>query len=114
MRDAVGDAMVVMADCCLDEFTDHGHCGVVDPATGEVDNDATLPLYAEVALAQAAAGADVIAPSGMMDGQVAAIRAALDGAGFDDTAILGLLGQVRLRPLRAVPRRRRGDHRRRR
>ena len=67
--------MVVMADCCLDEFTDHGHCGVVDPATGAVDNDATLPLYAELAVSQAAAGADVIAPSGMMDGQVAAIRA---------------------------------------
>ena len=60
-----------MADCCLDEFTDHGHCGVLDPTTGDVDNDATLPLYAELAVAQAAAGADVIAPSGMMDGQVA-------------------------------------------
>jgi porphobilinogen synthase len=88
VRDAVGDAIVVMADCCLDEFTDHGHCGVIDPATGDVDNDATLPLYAEVARSQAAAGADVIAPSGMMDGQVAAIRAALDGSGFGDTAVL--------------------------
>ena len=88
VRDAVGDSVVVMADCCLDEFTDHGHCGVVDPATGTVDNDATLPLYAEVALAQAAAGADVIAPSGMMDGQVAAIRAALEQSGFVDTGIL--------------------------
>jgi porphobilinogen synthase len=88
VRDAVGDSVVVMADCCLDEFTDHGHCGVVDPATGTVDNDATLPLYAEVALAQAAAGADVIAPSGMMDGQVAAIRTALERDGFVDTAIL--------------------------
>jgi porphobilinogen synthase len=87
-RDAVGDSIVLMADCCLDEFTDHGHCGVVDPATGTVDNDATLPLYAEVAMAQAAAGADVIAPSGMMDGQVAAIRAGLDGAGRTGTAIL--------------------------
>jgi porphobilinogen synthase len=87
-RDAVGDSVVVMADCCLDEFTDHGHCGVLDPATGGVDNDATLPLYAELALAQAGAGADVIAPSGMMDGQVGAIRAALDGSGFHDTAIL--------------------------
>ena len=88
LRDAVGDSVVVMADCCLDEFTDHGHCGVVDPATGEVDNDATLPLYAELAVSQAAAGAAVIAPSGMMDGQVGAIRAALDGAGFERTAIL--------------------------
>jgi porphobilinogen synthase len=89
VRDAVGDTVVVVADCCLDEFTDHGHCGVVDPATGEVDNDATLPLYAQVAVAQAAAGADVIAPSGMMDGQVAAIRAGLDGAGWESTAVLG-------------------------
>ena len=79
---------MVMADCCLDEFTDHGHCGVVDPTTGEVDNDATLPLYAELAVSQATAGAAVIAPSGMMDGQVGAIRAALDGAGFERTAIL--------------------------
>jgi porphobilinogen synthase len=88
VRDAVGDSVVVMADCCLDEFTDHGHCGVVDPSTGEVDNDATLPLYAQLAVSQAAAGAAVIAPSGMMDGQVGAIRAALDGAGFERTAIL--------------------------
>jgi porphobilinogen synthase len=88
VRDAVGDTVVLMADCCLDEFTDHGHCGVVDPATGTVDNDATLPLYAEVAAVQAGAGADVIAPSGMMDGQVGAIRAGLDAAGFPDTAIL--------------------------
>ncbi len=87
-RDAVGDSMVLMADCCLDEFTDHGHCGVVDPTTGTVDNDATLPLYAEVAVVQAAAGADVIAPSGMMDGQVAAVRAGLDAAGFPGAAIL--------------------------
>jgi len=88
VRDSVGDSVVVMTDCCLDEFTDHGHCGVIDPVTGEVDNDATLPLYAEVAVAQATAGADVIAPSGMMDGQVGAIRAALDGDGFGQTAIL--------------------------
>jgi porphobilinogen synthase len=80
--------VVVISDCCLDEFTDHGHCGVVDPLTGEVDNDATLPLYADVAVAQARAGADVIAPSGMMDGQVGAIRAALEAAGHHDTAIL--------------------------
>ncbi len=88
VRDAVGASVVVMADCCLDEFTDHGHCGVVDPRTGTVDNDATLPLYAEVALAQARAGADVIAPSGMMDGQVGAIRSALESGGFTDTVIL--------------------------
>jgi len=88
VRQAVGDSMVVMADCCLDEFTDHGHCGVLDPRTGDVDNDATLPLYAEVARTQAAAGADVIAPSGMMDGQVGAIRVALDADGRTDTAVL--------------------------
>ncbi len=88
VRDAVGDTLVVMADCCLDEFTDHGHCGVVDRATGEVDNDATLPLYAELAVTHAAAGADVIAPSGMMDGQVGAIRGALDSSGFGDTVVL--------------------------
>ena len=104
VRDAVGDAVVVMADCCLDEFTDHGHCGVVDPATGDVDNDATLPLYAELAVSQADAGADVIAPSGMMDGQVGAIRAALDGAGLARHGHPGLRGQVRLGPLRPVPR----------
>jgi porphobilinogen synthase len=88
VREAVGDRMVVMADCCLDEFTDHGHCGIVDPATGAVDNDSTVRLYAELAVVQAAAGADVIAPSGMMDGQVAAIRGALDGSGHTDTAVL--------------------------
>jgi porphobilinogen synthase len=88
VRDAVGDSMVVMADCCLDEFTDHGHCGVLDPVTGSVDNDATLPLYARLAVSQAAAGADVIAPSGMMDGQVAAIRAALDESDRTGTAVL--------------------------
>jgi porphobilinogen synthase len=83
----VGDAIPVMADLCIDEFTDHGHCGVLT-TTGEVDNDATLDVYAEMAVAQAAAGVDVVGPSGMMDGQVAAIRAALDGAGFADVAIL--------------------------
>ncbi|MHB1712348.1 MAG: porphobilinogen synthase [Acidimicrobiales bacterium] len=88
VRDEVGDSMVVIADCCLDEFTDHGHCGVVDPQTGDVDNDATLPLYAEIARSQAAAGADVIAPSGMMDGQVRAIRTALDESGFGETAVM--------------------------
>ena len=83
----VGDDLVVMADLCLDEYTDHGHCGVVDDA-GRVDNDATLGLYRRVARAQAAAGVDVVAPSGMMDGQVAAIRGALDSDGATDVAIL--------------------------
>ncbi len=83
----VGDATVVMSDLCLDEFTDHGHCGVLD-ADGEVDNDATLVRYAEMAVAQAQAGAHVLGLSGMMDGQVAAARHALDGAGFPDVAIL--------------------------
>ena len=87
LRDEVGDGMVLLADLCLDEYTDHGHCGVVT-ADGEVDNDATLELYAQVAMAQADAGADIVAPSGMMDGQVAAIRAALDGSGHGTTAIL--------------------------
>ncbi|HLH45772.1 MAG TPA: porphobilinogen synthase [Acidimicrobiales bacterium] len=87
LRADVGDAMVLMADLCLDEYTDHGHCGVLTSA-GEVDNDATLELYARAALAQAAAGADVVAPSGMMDGQVAAIRSALDGEGRTDVAIM--------------------------
>jgi porphobilinogen synthase len=76
-----------MADDCLDEYTDHGHCGLLTDA-GEVDNDATLERYASAALAQARAGSAVIAPSGMMDGQVAAIRAALDDDGHQDTAIL--------------------------
>ena len=88
VRDQVGDSMVVMADCCLDEFTDHGHCGVINPLTGDVDNDATLPLYAQVAVSQAGAGADVVAPSGMMDGQVGAIRTALDSSGLVDTAVM--------------------------
>ncbi len=88
VRDQVGDSMVVMADCCLDEFTDHGHCGVINPLTGDVDNDGTLPLYAQVAVSQAVAGADVVAPSGMMDGQVGAIRTALDSSGLVDTAVM--------------------------
>jgi porphobilinogen synthase len=87
VRDEVGDSLVVMADDCLDEYTDHGHCGLLTDA-GEVDNDATLERYASIAIAQASAGADVIAPSGMMDGQVGAIRAALDETAHDDTAIL--------------------------
>ena len=85
--DAVGDDLVVMADLCLDEFTDHGHCGVLD-ADGRVDNDATLVRYADMALAQARAGAHVLGLSGMMDGQVAVVRAALDDAGFTDTILL--------------------------
>ena len=87
LRDEVGDEMVLMADLCVDEYTDHGHCGVLD-GHGSVDNDATLELYARAAVAQAEAGADVTAPSGMMDGQVAAIRGALDDAGHVDTVIL--------------------------
>jgi porphobilinogen synthase len=87
LRDSVGDALVLMADLCLDEYTDHGHCGVLGP-NGDVLNDPTLELYQRIALAQAEAGADVVAPSGMMDGQVAAIRAALDGGGADQVAIL--------------------------
>jgi porphobilinogen synthase len=88
LRRRFGDACVIIADCCLCEYTDHGHCGFV-LESGEVDNDATLELYARTAVAQASAGADIIAPSGMMDGQVAAIRDALDTSGFTDTAILG-------------------------
>jgi porphobilinogen synthase len=88
LRDEVGGTIVLMADDCLDEYTDHGHCGIVT-ADGDVDNDATLVRYAEIAVSQADAGADVIAPSGMMDGQVGAIRDALDSAGHHDVAILG-------------------------
>ena len=87
LRDEVGDDMVLMADLCVDEYTDHGHCGVLD-GNGSVDNDATLELYARTAVAQADAGVAVTAPSGMMDGQVAAIRTALDDAGHQQTAIL--------------------------
>jgi porphobilinogen synthase len=87
VRAEVGDALPVMADTCLDEFTDHGHCGVL-AADGSVDNDATLEVYADMAVAQAEAGAHVVAPSGMMDGQVGRIREALDAAGHADTAIL--------------------------
>ncbi|MFC5748647.1 porphobilinogen synthase [Actinomadura rugatobispora] len=83
----LGDDAVVMTDLCLDEFTDHGHCGILT-STGEIDNDATLERYAAIAVAQASAGAAVVAPSGMMDGQVGAIRTALDGAGHHDVAIL--------------------------
>jgi len=91
LRTEFGDDTVLIADLCLDEYTSHGHCGVLrETRTGEwiVDNDATLDRYATIAVAQAEAGAHVVAPSGMMDGQVGAIRTALDGAGFSDTAIL--------------------------
>jgi porphobilinogen synthase len=87
LRAEVGDEMALIADLCVDEYTDHGHCGIVGP-DGDVDNDATLALYERAAVAQADAGADITAPSGMMDGQVAAIRAALDTAGHTSTAIL--------------------------
>ncbi|MGI8938538.1 MAG: porphobilinogen synthase [Iamia sp.] len=87
LRDEVGDDLVLMADLCLDEYTSHGHCGLLTPE-GAVDNDATLARYAEVAAVQADAGAAVVAPSGMMDGQVAAIRGALDEAGHEEVAIL--------------------------
>ena len=83
----LGDSTVLMADTCLDEFTDHGHCGVLDEF-GSVDNDATNDLYVELAVAQANSGAHVVAPSGMMDGQVGAIRDGLDDAGHTDVAIL--------------------------
>ena len=83
----VGDALTVMSDLCLDEFTDHGHCGLLTP-DGKVDNDRTLEAYAEMALAQAHAGVDMVGPSGMMDGQVAVIRAALDAAEHTDVSIL--------------------------
>ena len=87
LRTAVGDDMVIMADLCVDEYTSHGHCGIIG-ANGDVDNDATLAIYCKAALAQAEAGAHVVAPSGMMDGQVGAIRAALDGAGYQNVAIM--------------------------
>ena len=90
IRDAVsegGDALVVMSDLCLDEFTDSGHCGVLDDR-GDVDNDATLEVYAEMAVVHAEAGVHMVAPSGMMDGQVGAVRSALDSAGYTNTGIL--------------------------
>ncbi|HSD48287.1 MAG TPA: porphobilinogen synthase [Actinomycetota bacterium] len=87
MREELGDDHVVMADLCLDEYTDHGHCGVLDD-DGHVDNDRTVELYRRVALAQAEAGAQMVGPSGMMDGQVAAIRDALDGDGFERVGII--------------------------
>ena len=87
LQEDVGDRMVLMADLCVDEYTSHGHCGVLDK-NGDVDNDKTLEIYCKAALAQAQAGAHVVAPSGMMDGQVGAIRHALDNAGFNNVAIM--------------------------
>jgi len=87
VRAEVGNAIVIMADTCLDEFTDHGHCGVLG-AGGVVDNDATIEIYANQAVAQARAGAHIVSPSGMMDNQVAAIRCGLDAHGFADVGIL--------------------------
>ncbi|MGD7732520.1 porphobilinogen synthase [Propionibacteriaceae bacterium G57] len=87
LSEQFGDDLLIMTDLCLDEFTDHGHCGVLDER-GRVDNDATLEVYAQMAVAQAEAGAHVVGPSGMMDGQVGVIRHALDDAGFDDVTIL--------------------------
>lgn len=92
LAEEIGDRMVLMADLCVDEYTDHGHCGVLDGPADDphtsVDNDATLEIYGRIAVAQATAGAHVVAPSGMMDGQVGAIRSALDGAGFTSTSIM--------------------------
>ena len=87
IREAVGDDIVIMADLCVDEYTSHGHCGILDKK-GNVDNGKTLEIYCKAAIAQAKAGAHLVAPSGMMDGQVGAIRGALDGAGFDDIPIM--------------------------
>ena len=87
LRQELGDDAVVIADLCLDEYTDHGHCGVLDDA-GNVDNDRTLERYRQIAVAQADAGVDLVGPSGMMDGQVAAIRDALDGNGSADAGIM--------------------------
>ncbi|MER3395899.1 MAG: porphobilinogen synthase [Acidimicrobiia bacterium] len=87
LKDAFGEELVVICDLCLDEYTEHGHCGVIK-ADGNIDNDATLERYREIAVSQAAAGADIVAPSGMMDGQVSAVREALDSAGYSDVAIM--------------------------
>jgi porphobilinogen synthase len=87
LREELGDDTVLMSDLCLDEFTDHGHCGVLD-ADGRVDNDATLAIYGELAVEQARAGAHLVGPSGMMDGQVGVVRSALDQAGYTDVGIL--------------------------
>ena len=110
LRAALGDELVLIADLCLDEYTDHGHCGVIG-SNGEVDNDVTLELYKRVALAQAEAGAHMVAPSGMMDGQVGAVRMALDSAGRTDVAILAYSAKYALSVVRTVPRRGRREHR---
>ena len=94
--------LVVVADLCLCEYTDHGHCGVVHG--GIIDNDETLDLLAKTAISQAEAGADIVAPSGMMDGQVKAIRTGLDEEGFADTAVMSYAGEICILILRAVPR----------
>ena len=99
----VGDALVVQTDLCLDEFTDHGHCGVLTPAGG-VDNDATLERYASMALAQARAGSSLLGLSGMMDGQVQAVREALDAEGFVDTILMAYSAKYAGALLRPVPR----------
>ena len=96
LAEEVGDRVVLMADLCVDEYTDHGHCGILD-GRGSVDNDLTLDIYGRIAVAQATAGAHVVAPSGMMDGQVGAIRAALDVGGLRRHGDPRLLGQVRQR-----------------
>ncbi|MGZ8723741.1 MAG: porphobilinogen synthase, partial [Aeromicrobium sp.] len=87
VRTEVGDELVIMSDVCLDEFTDHGHCGVLD-SRGNIDNDATLGIYGQMGIAHAEAGVHMVGPSGMMDGQVGAIRSALDSAGWLSTGIL--------------------------
>ncbi len=87
LRDDIGDEVALIADLCVDEYTDHGHCGVLD-GHGSVDNDATLQLYSRIAVAQADAGADIVAPSGMMDGQVGVIRGALDTSAHDNVSIM--------------------------
>ena len=87
LRSDLGDRVVLMSDLCVDEYTSHGHCGILD-GHGSVDNDKTLEIYAKAAIAQANAGAHIVAPSGMMDGQVGVIRGALDGAGYSETSIL--------------------------
>ena len=101
LKDADPD-LCVICDVCLCEYTDHGHCGILTPS-GEVENDSTLELLARTAVSQAEAGADMVAPSDMMDGHTAAMRAALDAAGLRIDADHGLRGEVRLRLLRAVP-----------
>ena len=110
LRQELGPEMVLIADLCLDEYTDHGHCGLLDDR-GEVANDPTVALYGRVARAQARAGADIVAPSGMMDGQVAAIRSGAGRRRPHRCRDPRLFGQVRIGSVRAVQRRSRRDHR---